>query len=101
MPAGHNDASMAGPSHGTMAMASVSCHTAGFDTESCCLKGDLTYPTAQLRASVADGSSLQVAVGFVVPRAELPPRFGAERNTRSFAASPPTPLYTLHSTFRI
>lgn len=101
IPAGHNQASIQNPLHASMSMTPVSCDSLGFDTQSCCLEGELTYPTAQVRASAADGSSFQVAVGFAVPLAPIPSRFCVARKNRPFAESPPTPLYTLHATFRI
>lgn len=101
IPAGHNEASMGNLSHATMAMAPASRDSIGFDTENCCQEGELTYPTAQVRASATAGSALQFVAGFVFPVVELPLQSQRERPASFSANSPPTPLYTLHSTFRI
>lgn len=101
IPTAHNDASMEGMSHLAMVMTPVPCDSIGFDTQSCCLEGELTYPTAQVRAPSSDNPGLQVVAGFVVPVVQLPSQSHREKRARIFASSPPTPLYTLHATFRI
>jgi hypothetical protein len=82
-------------------MAPASCDSIGFDTDSCCQQGSLTYPTAQLRAPAGDGSSQHVVTGFGVPVVQLPLQAHRERRASLSANSPPTPLYTLNATFRI
>jgi hypothetical protein len=102
IPAGDNPTSMmGGGSHPLMVMAPAWCDTIGFDAASCCQVGDLTYPTAQVRASGVGGFALQVAVGLGVPVAQLPSQFGRETTIRPLSTSPPTPLYTLYATLRI
>ena len=101
IPAGPNAASMESTSHAMMAMAPVSFYRIGFDTESCCQEGELTYPTAQVRGSAADGSPLQVLARLVVPLIPLLTQSSREKRETPFAGSPPTHLYTLNATFRI
>jgi hypothetical protein len=88
-------------SHPIMALATVSCDSLGFDAQGCCQEGELTYPTAQVRAPATDGPALQIVAGFVVPLVQLPSQSHREKRAGIFANSPPTPLYTLHATFRI
>lgn len=101
IPAGHRDESMGSPSHAAMAVAPAFHDSIGFDTEKCCREGELTYPTAQVHGSATAGSAFQFVAGFVFLVVDPPLQSQTERQARFSADSPPTPLYALHSTFRI
>jgi hypothetical protein len=100
IPAGHGG----GPAAGNIMHAGMTpplSASIGFDAQSCCREGELTYPTSQVPASTVHDFALQAAVGFILPVAQLPSQFSEETANRLFTPSPPTPLYTLHATFRI
>jgi hypothetical protein len=100
IPAGHSSGAAAGNiTHA--GMTTSSSDSIGFDTQSCCQQGELTYPTPQVGASAVHGFALQAAVGFVLPVAQLPSQFSGETANRLFTTSPHTPLYTVHASFRI